>query len=82
MYSFLIRYYYKKSFNPDNEVAFSLYETIETMVPNQRIRFEIDKQLMKFKYGNRLLGVSMALESRHKKQPGNFKQFTIIFMSS
>ncbi|KAJ1378784.1 hypothetical protein SESBI_47483 [Sesbania bispinosa] len=63
------RFHYDKNFNPDSEVLFGLYETIERMVPDRRIRFGIDQQLDKFKTAKGLFGMSMAIDTREKKQP-------------
>lgn len=41
------------------------------MVPDRRIRFSIDQQLEKFKTAKGLFGMSMAVDTRDKKQPGN-----------
>ncbi|KAJ1409033.1 Ribonuclease H-like superfamily [Sesbania bispinosa] len=63
------KFHYDKIFNPDSEVLFGLYETIERMVPDRRIRFGIDQQLDRFKTTKGLFGMSMAIDTREKKQP-------------
>ncbi|XP_027338045.1 uncharacterized protein LOC113851979 [Abrus precatorius] len=63
------RFHYDKNFNPDNEVLYGLYETIERMVSDRRTRFLIDQQLKKFKSAKGLFGMNMAIDTRDKKQP-------------
>ncbi|KAJ1400152.1 hypothetical protein SESBI_29712 [Sesbania bispinosa] len=63
------KFHYDKNFNPDSEVLFGLYETIERMVPDRRIRFGIDQQLDRFKTAKGLFGMTMAIDTREKKQP-------------
>ena len=46
-----------------------LYKTIEKMFPNIETRIKIDQQLEKFKRGEGLFGMSMAIATRDKKQP-------------
>jgi len=36
-------------FNPDEEVLYGMYETIEKMITDRRIRFQIDQQLNRLK---------------------------------
>lgn len=72
MFYTFIRFHYDKGFNADSEVLFGLYETIERMVPDRRTRFSVDQQLEKFKAAKGLFGIKMAIETRDKKQPGNF----------
>ncbi|KAJ1392092.1 hypothetical protein SESBI_36089 [Sesbania bispinosa] len=63
-----IWFHYDKNFNPDSEVLFGLYETIERMVLDRRTRFLIDQQLEKFKAARGHFGMSMAIDTRDKKQ--------------
>jgi len=66
----LIKFHYDKNFNADSEVLYGLYETIEKMIPDRRIRFQLDQQLDKFKRAQGLFGRSMAIDTRDKKHPG------------
>ena len=65
-----IRFHYAKNFNADREVLYGLHESIETIIPYKRTRFELDQQLDKFKKAQGLFGRSMALNTRDKKKPG------------
>jgi len=47
-----------------------LYETLEKMILDRRIRFKLDQQLDKFKKAQGLFGRSMTIDTRDKKQPG------------
>jgi len=60
-----------------------LYETIEKMIPDKRIRFQLDQQLDRFKKVKGLFGRSMAIDIRDKKQPGiNFNFFFKILLKA
>ena len=52
------------------ELKVDSYKTIEKMFPDIEIRIKIDQQLEKFKRGEGLFGMSMAITTRDKKQPG------------
>ena len=54
----------------DFEVKVGLYKTIEMMFPSIETRIKIDQQMEKFKSGEGLFGMSMAIATRDKKQPG------------
>ena len=47
-----------------------LYKTIEKMFPSIETRIKIDQQMEKFKRGEGLFGMNMAIATRDKKQPG------------
>jgi len=68
-------------FNPDEEVLYGMYETIEKMITDRRIRFQIDQQLNRLK-AQWLFGRNMAIDTRDKKQPGiNFIYFSTFLKS-
>ncbi|KAJ0983728.1 hypothetical protein J5N97_011983 [Dioscorea zingiberensis] len=52
------------------EVKMGLYKTIEKMYPDLETRIKLDQQLEKFKRAEGLFGMSMAILTREKKQPG------------
>ena len=62
----MIKFYYDKNFNADSEVLYGLYETIEKIIPDRRIRFQLDKELDKFKRALGFFG-NMAINTRDKK---------------
>ncbi|KAK7267601.1 hypothetical protein RIF29_20279 [Crotalaria pallida] len=64
------KYHYDKGFNADGEVLFGLFQTIQKMVPDRSTRLLIDQQLEKFKAARGLFGMSMAIDTRERKQPG------------
>ena len=49
-----------------------LYKTIERMYPDLERRIEVDGQLTKFKNAEGMFGMSTAIATREKKQPGKF----------
>jgi len=60
-----------------------LYETIEKMIPDKRIRFQLDQQLDRFKKAQWLFGRSIAIDIRDKKQLGiNFIFFFKILLKA
>jgi len=61
----LIRFHYDKNFNADSEFLYGLYKTIEKMILDKRIRFQLDK----FKRAQGLFGRSMTIDIRDKKHP-------------
>ena len=46
-----------------------LYKTIEKMFLSIETKIKIDQQMEKFKRGEGLFGLSMAIATRDKKQP-------------
>ncbi|KAK7303092.1 hypothetical protein RJT34_13991 [Clitoria ternatea] len=58
------RFRYDKNFNPNSEVLYGLYQTIERVVLDKRKRFIIDQQLQKFKGAKGLFGMSMLIYGR------------------
>jgi len=48
------------------------------MIPNRRIRFQLDQQLDRFKKAQGLFGRRMAIDTRDKKQPGIIFFFKIL----
>ena len=64
------RFQYNESFSADFEVKVGLYKTIEKMFPSIETRIKIDQQMEKFKRGEGLFGMNMAIATRDKKQLG------------
>lgn len=70
VYTFF-RFQYSEGFNADREVKRGLYQTIEKMYPDVESKIAIAEQIEKFRRAEGLFGVSMAVLTRDKTQPGN-----------
>ena len=76
---FLSRFHYQETFTADTKVKIGLFKTIESMYPDIEDRVKVDEQLEKFKKAEGMLGMSMAIMAREKKQPSKFFDYEIVY---